>query len=150
MKKILVGGFILLSVFSFSQTTKENKIKDLLLLMGTEKNLEMTFSGMIAQYKEIYPDVPREYWDKVGEKRNLTNLVNLIVPIYSKHFEEKEIDDLLTFYKTPTGKKIIAKLPLIMNESMKEGEKWGRDLSEKIGKELEEKYQYSSPPPPMN
>lgn len=150
MKKTLIGGFIFLSVLSFAQTTKEDKIKNLLVVMGTERNLELMFNNMIVQYKSIYTNVPNEFWKKVGEKQNLTELINLIVPIYSKYLEEKEIDDLIAFYKTPTGKKIIEKLPLIMSDSMKEGEKWGKNIGEKVSKELSEKYNYASPPPPNN
>lgn len=149
MKKFLVAGFVFASVFSFAQTSKENKIKDLLNLMGVEKNMSVMLDQMIEQYKQVFPNVPNEYWSKMTEKKSVEDLKNLIVPIYSKNLEEKEIDDLIAFYKSPTGKKLIEKLPIIMNESMKVGEKWGKDLSSRITAELDKENVYSSPPPPM-
>lgn len=149
MKKFLIAGFVFASIFSFAQTSKENKIKDLLNLMGVEKNMELAIDQMVIQYKELFPNVPNEYWNKLNEKKNMEDLIKRVIPIYSKHLEEKEVDDLITFYKSPTGKKLIEKLPTMLGESMKEGENWGREIGEKITEELNKENGYESPPPPM-
>lgn len=41
-----------------------------------------------------------------------------ILKIYDKHFTEKEVDDMLAFYRTETGKSILKKMPDVMQESM--------------------------------
>lgn len=43
--------------------------------------------------------------------------------IYMDVFTEKEIDDLLIFYETPTGKKAVKNLPVLMNKGMEVGQK---------------------------
>jgi hypothetical protein len=44
------------------------------------------------------------------------DLLNWSADVYTKHFSRKEIDDLATFYKTPTGKKLAAALPTLSGE----------------------------------
>jgi len=38
--------------------------------------------------------------------------------VYDKNFTEPEMQDIITFYKTPTGKKTLQVLPAVMSESM--------------------------------
>lgn len=42
-----------------------------------------------------------------------------IYPLYDKFFTEEELKDLLQFYKSSTGQKMLAKLPELSAESMK-------------------------------
>ena len=41
--------------------------------------------------------------------------------IYAKYFTEQEIEDLVAFYASPTGKKTLEVLPQLMSEGMKAG-----------------------------
>jgi len=41
-----------------------------------------------------------------------------IVPLYARHFTVAEIREMTAYYKTPIGKKMLEKMPAIMNESM--------------------------------
>jgi len=43
------------------------------------------------------------------------------VRIYSKYFTEGELADIVAFYESPTGKKMIEQLPQLMSEGMKAG-----------------------------
>lgn len=48
-------------------------------------------------------------WDRMREP---------IIDIYLKHYTEKEIQDMLAFYKTETGQSMVSKMPVVINESM--------------------------------
>ena len=41
-----------------------------------------------------------------------------MIDVYLKHYTEKEINDLLAFYRTETGKAVVNKIPLIMQDSI--------------------------------
>jgi len=43
------------------------------------------------------------------------------IEIYARNFTEEQIDDLIAFYKTPTGQVMLAKTPDIARESMQAG-----------------------------
>ncbi len=42
----------------------------------------------------------------------------MYVEIYQKTFTQKEVDDMLTFYKSPSGQALIKKMPLVLQSSM--------------------------------
>ena len=66
------------------------------------------------------------------ERINLGELIEeIIVPIYDKHFTESELQDLVTFYKSPTGQKMVAATPSLMVDTM-------GAFSEKIMPKLQE------------
>ena len=47
-----------------------------------------------------------------------------LVAVYAKHFTQAEVRELLAFYGTDLGKKAIAALPLIAQESAAVGQAW--------------------------
>jgi len=92
--------------------------------------------SMLLQFGEILPDVPAEYWDSAKKEFSAEGIVELIIPIYSRHFTHEEILDIIAFYETPTGRKMTEKLPLITQESMMAGQQWGMEIGERIQKKL--------------
>jgi len=55
---------------------------------------------------------------------------NVYAPLYLKHFTVKEIKDIITFYKSPTGKKFLKKSPrLIQDASKTVNNKYGKQLN---------------------
>jgi hypothetical protein len=63
--------------------------------------------------------------------------------IYARNFTAQELRDVAAFYQTETGKKLLAKLPVITNEGMLAGQKLGQqmavDLQQRIVDELRKK-----------
>ena len=151
-KNILAITFLAFGVFTTAQTSKEVKIVELLETMGSTHAMKTSFEYMINYYKQNNPQISSEYWDNSLKHVDYNELVQKLVPVYSKHFTEQEIVDLLNFYNTSTGKKMIDKMPVILQESMEIGRKWGIELAQKIEEEISvsTKSEYSSPPPPMN
>lgn len=153
MKKIILVGFLAISAMGWSQA-KNEKIMELMEVMGTKQNLHDILNTMVVQYKSSYPNISSEFWKKAISEENVNDLFNRMIPLYSKYYNEKEINDLIVFYKTPTGKKMVETMPQVMNESMKIGEKWGAEIGSKIQAELDsqmvttEEVTFSPPPPP--
>ncbi|ROI07416.1 DUF2059 domain-containing protein [Kaistella haifensis] len=148
-KNILAIAFLVFGVLTNAQSSKELKIAELLETMGSTEAMKTSYEYMIEHYKKNYPDVPTEYWDKASKYVNYNELIEKLIPLYTKHFTEQEIESLITFYRNTTGKKMIDKMPLILQESMEIGRMWGVELAQKIEKEISvsTKVEYSSPPP---
>ena len=151
-KNILAIAFLVFGVFTNAQSSKDVKIAKLLETMGSTQAMKTSFEYMINYYKQNNPQISSEYWDNASKHVDYDELVQKLVPVYSKHFTEQEIVDLLKFYNTSTGKKMIEKTPTILEESMEIGRKWGIELAQKIEKEIpvSTKKEYSSPPSPMH
>ena len=64
-------------------------------------------------------------------------MVEMIVPIYDKHFSLDELKQLITIYESPIGQKLITVLPLITRESFEAGASRGRITGERIKARLQ-------------
>ena len=85
---------------------------------------------MIQMMKIQNPKVPDRVFDITREvihatfEENTTDLIELVVPVYDRHFTVSELNDMITFYQTPTGQKVISTMPAILQESMAAGQAW--------------------------
>jgi hypothetical protein len=141
MKRIVLVLLICGIQFSiYSQTeSKDEKIRTLLELTGSAKLGVQIAKTLIPSFQKAYPDVNLSFWDEVEKDINSDSLINLIIPIYSKYYTEDDIDQLITFYKSPIGKKVTESLPQITQESMLAGQNWGRQIGEQVVLKLQAK-----------
>lgn len=62
----------------------------------------------------------RKFREKLPQRIDSKKYVeDLIYPIYDKYFSEKELSELVTFYKSETGQKFISVTPELVAESNK-------------------------------
>ncbi len=141
MKKSSMVLFLaVLSICSYAQTaTKTENIRKVLELTGSGKIGVQVAQNMIVSFKKVYPSVPDEFWEGFKRELNSEVLVEMVIPIYDKYYTETEIKALTDFYATPIGRKVITVTPLISQESMQAGQKWGKELGEKLYKDLNDK-----------
>jgi uncharacterized protein len=96
----------------------ETKNKDL-----TQSQKSIITGELVAGYNESKPDT-----------------IAKISSLYEKAFTHQEILDIVAFYKTPTGKKILSVSPKLAQESLqlgkKLGEGLGRPLFERVWKRM--------------
>ena len=113
MKKIL--SIIILTIFFNSVNSQEN-YKSLLVDYMTAQGQFETFNATIDQMGSMLGVTIED-----SEKEDFTNevmgsLIDLLVPVYQKHFSEQDLKDAIEMYKTPIGKKISEKTPIIAQE----------------------------------
>lgn len=58
--------------------------------------------------------------------------MNDIARMYAERFSEQEIKSLITFYKSPLGRKMVTDEPQIIDQSLRYVENWGGNLSEEV------------------
>jgi hypothetical protein len=139
-KTILTLLFCGLALTAYSQTpSKNDKIKKMMEQTGVGKLGVQAAKNMMVSLRKAYPNVDERFWDEFEKEMSVDELINLIVPIYAKYYSEEEIDQLISFYNTPIGRKVIETLPQISKESMTAGESWGRQIGEKVIRKLKDK-----------
>lgn len=61
----------------------------------------------------------RRVYELIQEKIDFNKLIeDVSLPLYDKYLTESELRDLVVFYKSPTGKKVIEVMPNLVAESM--------------------------------
>jgi len=137
---------------------KEAAIMKLMEITGS-KNMGPQFGRAIDQniakaLKKNNPDIPEKAFQILSEEvdkamaDNMDNLMSQIVTIYNNHFTKAEIDELLAFYATPIGKKMISVLPQILKESLTVGQTWGQTLAPKLLENLKKRFKEEGIPLP--
>jgi hypothetical protein len=119
-------------------SAKEQQVRELLLLMRAGDMGVQMIDGMIGNMKEMVPDAPDDYWTTFRQKVKSSDLVDLLVPIYERNLDAADIEELLRFFRSPTGQRFLDKQPVILEQSMTVGQKWGEQLAEQAIKELQE------------
>ena len=124
---------------------KRQQIERLLEVTGA-LNVAKIMSAAVTRemtnaVKQVRPDIPPEALDVMEEVVNSViseemvakgGFVDLIIPVYAKHFTNADLDAMIEFYGTPIGQKTVKVMPQITKEAMQIGQRWGQTLGPTI------------------
>lgn len=116
---------------------KAADIRRLMKLTGTEQAVTQMTGQMVNQLRASDPSIPAEFWTRFKSKIKADELLNLMVPVYEKNYTKAEIRELIAFYDTPLGKKLIATTPAVMMEAQQIGAAWGRKKAQEVLTEMQ-------------
>ena len=111
-------------------------IRKLIALTGGDELGKQMIEQMVESFKQSFPQTPADFWQEFLSPTNASQLTELNVPIYDKYLTHDEIKEIIRFYESPTGKKLIEALPQISQESYQSGEQWGYDMGMKVRDKL--------------
>lgn len=134
MKKIFIT---LLLLISFNSLSSQDNYKSLLIDYMTAQGQFETFNATIDQMGSMMGVTINESDKEEFTKDVMGSLIDLLVPVYKKHFSEQDLKDAIEIYKTPIGKKISEKTPIIAQETMQASMQWGMELSQKMQKYMQ-------------
>jgi hypothetical protein len=105
--------------------------------------LPMVFKAMKPTIVQNRPDVDRDFDALVPllqQKMNsrFNELVDAMVVIYASNFSAEELRELIAFYKSPIGQKYLQKTPMIAQQTMAAGQKFGQTAGAEAQKEMME------------
>lgn len=136
MKYMMICALILTPLACADEAAKTVKIEQLLTLMNVaqqQKQMMAQMSQMVlAQVKEqiarqgnVSQDEMAKMEDRqkrlfalIGEKTSWENMKPVYLKAYADTFSEGEIDGIVAFYKTPAGKAMVDKQPLLNTKIM--------------------------------
>ena len=82
-------------------------------------------------YKELIEELKSE---------SLNAYIETGTPIFMKYLSNRDLINLINFYKTPTGKKFAKNSPKISQDMSIVMEAWGEQIGENFVKKLEERW----------
>ena len=119
MKKLFIITMLVftinITVFS-AETPKQKKIKALFQVM----DIQAATNEMSEMILNDTDSMKLSKNQKAAMQKEMQSMMDYVLnkqaELYDRHFTEQEIDDILNFYKTPAGKKIIEETPKITKE----------------------------------
>ncbi|MFL6373873.1 MAG: DUF2059 domain-containing protein [Pyrinomonadaceae bacterium] len=88
-------------------------------LVQNDKHSPASDPILIKLMDESMADVSAKSKEFFAKQFSFDKFVNdVFVPVYAHHFTDDELRDLIAFYKTPTGQKLVRETPQMMVETM--------------------------------
>jgi len=115
--------------------------KEIIIVKGSSAGFESVGPAVIEKVKSLFlqtsPMLSKDLNDVAAKLRTdyagrFVEPLNDAAKVYASRFTEQELKDVLTFYKSSAGKKVVAEEPLIFQESMTNLDQWASTLSEEI------------------
>jgi hypothetical protein len=119
------------------QAAKEADVRRLIELTSPDSMLVAMLDQTIAQFSSVYEHFPPDFWQKFRDRVDYQALKDHIVSIYDTCFTHDEIRELIAFYSTPLGQKVLQVGPIVREEALAFGVRMGRKLAADILAEKE-------------
>jgi hypothetical protein len=110
-------------------------IRRLLDLTGAAKLALQSMEQMMPSQRAANPQVPAAFWDAflAHARRDVPQLVDSLIQVYAAHFTQADLDELVRFYESPLGRRLSAAQPMVTQESMQVGQRWGARIGGEVG-----------------
>lgn len=130
---LLVSGFLVSFNLFADEHSRRADVERLLIEMKTESmmdtmydQVELMMKNMKSQLKVKESKQEREMFaaflarstEIMRQEMGWETLKKPMIDIYVKHYSDKEITDMLAFYRSESGRSMVAKMPVVMQESM--------------------------------
>lgn len=126
------------AVGSPRDSAKAALIRELLARTQAADQAIAAMEAALPGQRQSNPRIPAVFWDRfIAEARaRRGEFVDMIGVVYDRHFTSGEIRQLLDFYDTPLGRKLLATQPAIAQESIEAGQLWGQRVGAEIVAQL--------------
>ena len=115
--------------------------KELITITGATTLFSPLIAGVVEQAKVLYlqqnPALAKDLNEiatqiRTGLQPRFSELTEEVARLYAANFSEQELKDILAFYKTTAGKKLLAEQPKVVDTSMKFAQDWANKLSDQV------------------
>lgn len=115
--------------------------KELISITGATTLFSPLIAGVIEQAKGLFlqqnPALAKDLNEIATKLRSelqprFSDLTDEVARLYATNFTEQEFKDILVFYKTTAGKKLLAEQPRVVDASMKFAQDWANKLSDQV------------------
>ena len=109
--------------------TRED-VQNLFSVLKLDRMMQVTMAAAADQMKANLPElmrqqnieIPKEQLDAMAEDifhdYPMQAVLDSMVPVYQKHLTKADVANILAFYQTPTGQKMLNEMPQMSKEAM--------------------------------
>ena len=115
--------------------------KELVQVTGATALFNPLIAGVVEQAKILYlqqdPSLNKDLTAIATKMREdlaprFAEVTDEVAKLYASSFNEQELKQILVFYKSPVGKKLLAQQPAVIDSSMKFAQTWANKLSDEV------------------
>jgi uncharacterized protein len=145
LKRFLLIAILIVAPWADAAPMDQEKHRDiekLVEMTGTIQNAMAVLDRMVPQMIEVIrkanPEIPQQVLDALANDgkeefhKALPELIEPMIAIYDTNYSAAEVRQLLAFYQSPLGRKMIARMPEITQQSIAVGNAWGTSAGERV------------------
>jgi len=103
--------------------------------------MQDSFKQKLANPTPQQLDGVRQIVDAAFEEFPVDEILKAVIPIYQRHFSKTDVEEIIRFYSSPVGQKLLHEQPQLIQESMQAGVEIARSRSEQISLKVQKKVQ---------
>ena len=142
--RLKLAALIALAPSAFAQTPSAASLAtahQLVNVTGATALFSPLIAGVVEQAKLLYlqqnPALAKDLNEIAAKMRTdlqprFVEVQNEVAKLYAQHFTDKELKEILAFYQSPVGKKVLSEQPKVVEGSMKFAQDWANKLSEEV------------------
>jgi hypothetical protein len=145
---VLLGGLLFsLTPMRAQSPTSEAEVaaRELVTTMKADEQfkamLPMIMKAIKPAIVQNRPDIERDYdalapklLDGMGSR--IGELMEALVAVYSSNFSAEDLRAVTAFYRTPAGQKFLQKTPVVAQQSMALGQKFGQSVGADVQRRM--------------
>lgn len=147
MKQFLLCVCLLVAIPCYSQESSDeyNRLVDQVLELTGALNIGQELGELIAVQMteglqaadpelpdEVYEVIAEEVYATISESMASGSFQELMYPIYAEHLSQVDLEAMIAFYQTDSGKRIANALPIMSTQGMLAGQQWGESIAPRI------------------
>ncbi|MCC6948481.1 MAG: DUF2059 domain-containing protein [Bradyrhizobiaceae bacterium] len=148
MFRSMIAAVLLVALTAFSNaamaqsaTGNVGLAHSVVLASGASRSFDGVIPSILGQSLNVFiqqnPDLQKELTEAMktiapGFEKRKDEIINIIAAVYATRFTDAELKELLAFYNSATGKKMVSVLPSILEESFVKTQEWSGKISEEI------------------
>lgn len=115
--------------------------RDVVVASGATRAFEGVVPSILQQSLGVFvqqnPDLQQELTESIKSiapefEKRVSEIIDIVAQVYASRFSEGELKDILDFYRSDSGKKLVTLLPNVLEESFAKTQEWGGKVSEEI------------------
>ena len=109
-------------------------LQKMLSVSGTDAAIKAAPEQMIRILKQQDPNMSEALSAKLKEwmEQSLPDLIKMMTPVYAECYTQKDLEDMIAFYQTPLGQKIVASQPKVVEGMSKVLPEWSAIWTPKL------------------
>ena len=151
-KFVIMCLFLSLPVLAYAgEAEKKKNVEELLVLTNAESSIDTIYfqvskllqkiankMGSNPEDRKVFEKYNSRIMDEMKKEVNWKKMKASMINIYMKHYTEKEINDMVAFYKSETGRSMVRKTPEVMKDTMSASQSMVNDFTPRMNELMQE------------
>lgn len=114
----------------------QDRVRRLLQISDAGSLTKPVVDSVIRPARAYMVKVPESFWTDFERRVDRNEAVERLIPVYQARFTPQEVEQLIAFYESPIGRRMVGVQADLNKDVAKALEEWRQQLNLRLGTEL--------------